>query len=116
MEKSSNSIKPKFGRVLIKREVTEKSRGGIIIPDTAAKRNASCEGIIVGLGETAGWIEVYQDGQLVPTKTMNIGDKVIFGRHSGAWLDATYGQKGEQNDDGSLFICQDADILAVIKE
>jgi co-chaperonin GroES (HSP10) len=46
---------------------------------------------------------------------MQVGDKVIFGRHSGAWLDATYGNRGEANDDGKLFICQDADILAVIK-
>lgn len=114
---TSNGIKyePKFGRVIIKREVTEKTNGGIILPNDAAKRHAACEGIIVGLGETAGWAEVYQDGERIPLQTMKVGDRVIFGRHSGAWLDATYGQKGE-NDDGTLFICQDADILAVIKE
>lgn len=114
MEKSS-SIKPKFGRVLIKREVKDKTKGGIIIPDSAAKRNASCEGVIVDLGETAGWVEIYKDGDRSPIQTMFVGDKVIFGRHSGAWLDATYTGSNE-NDDGSLFICQDADILAVIKE
>lgn len=69
----------------------------------------------MGLGETAGWVDVYKDGTQTPIQTMFVGDKVIFGRHSGAWLDAT--TTGEKdNDDGSLFICQDADILAVIKE
>lgn len=107
---SSVKYKPKFGRVLIKREVKEKTAGGIIIPD--AKRHATCEGVILALGETAGWAEVPENGHI---QTMKVGDKVIFGRHSGAWLDATYGNNGA-NDDGSLFICQDADILAIIKE
>lgn len=116
-ESRNDGIKyePKFGRVIVKREVSEKSLGGIIIPETAAKRHASCEGVIVGLGETAGWVEIYKDGERTPVQNMKLGDKVIFGRHSGAWLDATYGAKGE-NDDGTLFICQDADILAVIRE
>ena len=113
---TSVSYLPKFGRVLIKREVKTKTQGGIILPDDAAKRHATCEGIIAALGETAGWAETYDDaGNRIPIQTLKTGDKVIFGRHSGAWLDATYGDKG-QNDDGSFFICQDADILAVIKE
>lgn len=112
---SNIRYKPKFGRVLIKREVKTKTAGGIIITEDTAKRNATCEGVIVGLGETAGWAETYEDNERVPVQTLNVGNKVIFGRHSGAWLDATYGTKG-QEDDGTLFICQDADILAVIEE
>lgn len=108
---SNVSYLPKFGRVLIRREIKEKI-GSIILPD--AKRHARCDGVIVALGETAGWVEVFEDGERVPKQTMQIGDHVIFGRHSGAWLDNTY-TNGSENDDGSLFICQDADILAVIK-
>lgn len=111
-----NGVKyePKFGRVLIKREIREKV-GSIIIPD--AKRHATCEGIIVALGETAGWAETFDsNGERIPIQTLCVGDKVIFGRHAGTWLDATYGQKGEMNDDGSLFMCQDADILAIVRE
>lgn len=104
---------PKFGRVLIKRQIKEKI-GSIYVPD--AKRHASLEGIIVALGETAGWAQTYENGNLVPVQTLCVGDKVIFGRHSGAWLDSTSNAKGEENDDGSLFICQDADILCVVKE
>lgn len=102
---------PKFGRVLIKREVEEKTKGGIILPENQAKRHAACKGIIVALGETAGWTETYIEGELKPIQTLKVGDEVIFGRHSGAWLDGT-----EASDDGTLFICQDQDILAVIKE
>lgn len=114
---SGIKYEPKFARVLIKREVKERTSGGIYIPQSAAKRNASCIGVIVGLGETAGWTDTYdEDGHLSPTCTLKVGQTVIFGRHAGAWLDATYSDKGEQNDDGSLFICQDQDILAVVKE
>lgn len=101
---------PKFGRVLIRREVNEKTAGGIIIAN--AKRHATCEGIILALGETAGLTEI--PGK-EPVQTLKIGDKVIFGRHSGTWLDETY-SRDAGNDDGTLFMCQDQDILAVIKE
>lgn len=111
-----STYEPKFGRVLIERTVKEKSAGGIIIPN--AQRYAYPEGLIVALGETAGWTETYdEDGNKEVIQTLRVGDRVIFGRHSGAWLDATYNsaQKSE-NDDGKLFICQDADILAVVRE
>lgn len=114
---TSSSVKyqPKFGRVLIRREVAEKTAGGIILPDSAVKRHAACEGVIVALGETAGWTETYVQGELTPIQTLSIGKRVLFGRHAGAWLDATQGKAGE-NDDGTLFICQDQDILAIINE
>lgn len=114
---SSVKYEPKFGRVLIRREIKEKTSGGIIIPESAAKRNASCEGVITALGETAGITESYDaEGERIVMRTLKIGDRVIFGRYSGSWLDATYTSKGEDADDGTLFICQDQDILAVIKE
>lgn len=106
---------PKFGRVLIEREVNEKSKGGIIIPN--AKRYAACTGKIIALGETAGWTDAYdEEGNQLTKQVFKVGDEVMFGKHAGAWLDATYDNKGEQNDDGKLFICQDADILCVINK
>lgn len=106
-----NTVKyqPKFGRVLIKRKVEEVTKGGIILTENTAKRHATCEGVIIALGETAGWVEV--QGQDI--QTLNVGDNVIFGKHAGAWIDATY---GANNNEGTLFICSDADILAVIRE
>jgi len=108
----SVKYQPKFGRVLIKREVQEKSAGGIIIPN--AKRHAHSNGTIVALGETAGWTRSYDgQGNEIMIKSLNVGDKVVFGKHAGAWLDATY---TGGNDEGTLFICADEDILAVTKE
>ena len=115
MEASSIKYQPKFGRVLIKREIKKQSNGGIIIPDIAAKRNAPCIGTIVALGETAGWCETYNENkESVRIQTLKLGDKVVFGRHSGAWLDQGYLETGKESGDESLFICQDNDILAVI--
>lgn len=118
MESSVKTYEPKFARVLIKREVREKTTGGIILPDTAKKRHASCEGVIVALGETAGFTDTYEERGInyepKTIQTLKVGDHVIFGRHSGAWLDGTYNKDGE-NDDGTLFICSDQDILAVVK-
>ncbi len=94
---SECKYKPLFSRVIIRRELNEKTAGGIIIPD--AKRHSRAEGIVVAIGSNADGVAV--------------GDRVMFGKHAGTWLDATQGQSGE-NDDGTLFICQDEDILAII--
>lgn len=108
------SYKPTLNRVLIEREV-RKGISGIIIPNDIAQRHAACKGKIIALGETAGWSEVYNDNnELIPKQNLKIGDEVIFGRHSGAWLDATYDLGGKVRDEGKLFICADADILCVI--
>lgn len=101
-------FKPLFGRVLIEREVKDKSAGGVILPD--AKRHARCEGKIIAIGPTVD-------------ENIKIGQHVIFGKHAGAWLDNTYslaktmnGQVGvKDNEDGTLFICQDEDILAIVE-
>lgn len=111
MENATSGVKyePKFGRVLVRREIREKV-GSIILPD--AKKHARCVGVIEALGETAGWTDVPNTGY---TQTMKVGETVVFGRHAGAWLDATYGNNGQEQDDGTLFICKDEDILAIIR-
>lgn len=89
---------PIFARVLIEREIKSKSTGGIIIPN--AKRHASSEGKILALGETA-------------SETLKVGQKVLFGKHAGTWIDGSF---SNDTDDGTLFLCQDEDILAIIEE
>lgn len=111
---SISKYEPKFGRVLIKREIIEKTKGGIILPDNQVKRHAPCIGVIVALGETAGYTDTYykaEDGSLQThtIQTLEVGKKILFGRHAGTWLDGG-------DDDGTLYMCQDQDILAVIKE
>lgn len=113
----SKNYEPKFGRVLIEREVNEKTNGGIILPESAIKRHAHSEGTIIALGETAGWTDVPDpvNGELTRKQIFKIGDKVLFGRHAGAWLDQYQGVNVKEGNE-RLFICADEDILAVIKE
>ena len=93
--------KPLFGRVLIKREAKEKTKGGILIPESQIKRHAKSEGVVIAVGPSAEGVKV--------------GDHVVFGKHAGAWLDSSYTGTSE-NDDGTTFICQDEDILAIIEQ
>lgn len=100
MESKRVKYQPIFARVLIEREITKKTGGGIFIPDGVAKRHAKCEGTIVALGETASDI-------------LKVGQRVRFGLHAGTWLD---GSLAKEEEDGTLFLCQDEDILAIINE
>jgi len=95
---SKVKYRPLFGRVLIERKVEEK-KGSIIIPDTIKKRHAKAEGPVIAIGDTAQGVKV--------------GDRVTFGKHAGAWLDPVYDEKTGEEKDGSLYICQDEDILVV---
>lgn len=88
--------KPLFARVLIEREVIEQTTSGIILPN--AKKHSKSTGTVIAVGPTVEGVKV--------------GDKVVFGRHAGAWLD----QSSQDKDDGTLFICQDEDILCIVEE
>lgn len=95
---SVTNYRPLFGRVLIQRDVEEK-RGSIMIPAHLQQRHARNEGIVIAVGPTAEGVKV--------------GDKVVFGKHSGTWLDKTYSVSVEANTT-PFFLCQDEDILLVI--
>lgn len=102
--------KPLFGRVIIER-VIETKRGSVLIPEHLAKRHSRSEGVVVAKGPAAD-------------ESIQVGQHVIFGKHAGTWLDNTYspattpqGQAGlKDNGDGTLFLCQDEDILAIVEE
>jgi len=70
-------IRPLADRVVVKRtKEEEKTKGGIIIPDTAKEKPV--EGVVVAVG--AG--KLLKDGKLRPVD-VNAGDKVLFGKYSG---------------------------------
>lgn len=110
--KKKVNYKPIFSRVLIQREVHKKI-GNILLPENIQQRHAKLIGVVIAKGETA-------------SDNVNVGDTVMFGRHSGTWLDASYsitrlgnGQLTNavsDEDDGTLFLCQDEDILCVIEQ
>ncbi|MAC77675.1 MAG: co-chaperone GroES [Rhodobacteraceae bacterium] len=94
------AFKPLHDRVLVRRvEGDEKTKGGLIIPDSAKEKPA--EGIIVACGEGAR----KDSGELIPMGVAE-GDKVLFGKWSGT----------EVSIDGQeLLIMKESDILGIIE-
>ena len=71
------TVRPMEDRVLIKAlEAEEKTKGGIVLPDTAKEKPSKGEVIAVGRGK------LMDNGKLIEP-TLKKGDKVLFGRYSG---------------------------------
>ena len=95
----SSKLHPLFARVLIRRE---KLKSSLIIPESAERRNAPSKGRVVAKGLTAD-------------KSIKIGSMVLFGQHAGTWINED-GTAVAKDEDRELFVCQDEDIIAEVKE
>ncbi len=94
------SIQPLGDRVLVKRlEAEEKTKGGIVLPDTAKEKPQKGEVVAVGKGK------VLESGK-VESLEVKKGDKVLFGKYSGSEITL--------NDQEHL-ILKEEDILAILK-
>ena len=93
-------IRPLQDRVIVKRiEEEEKSKGGIIIPDTAKEKPQEGKVVAVGKGK------LNEDGKITPLD-VKVNDRVLFGKYSGT----------EINMDGQEhLIMREEDILGVIE-
>ena|SRR3989338_6806540 len=70
-------LRPLHDRLIVKRLTEEeKTKGGIIIPDTAKEKPQEAEVIAVGNGK------VLDDGKKVPLD-VKVGDKILFSKYSG---------------------------------
>ncbi|MGA0541194.1 co-chaperone GroES [Neotabrizicola sp. VNH66] len=93
------AFKPLHDRVLVKRvQSEEKTKGGLIIPDTAKEKPA--EGEVVAVGEGAR----KDSGELI-APSVKAGDRVLFGKWSGTEVTVN----GEE-----LLIMKESDILGVL--
>ena len=93
-------IRPLQDRVLIKRVAEEeKTKGGIIIPDTAKEKPVEGKVIAVGSGR------VDKEGKVRPLDVKK-GDRILFGKYSGTEV---------QLDGEEHLILREEDILAVIE-
>ena len=93
------AVKPLHDRVLVRRvQSDEKTKGGLIIPDTAKEKPA--EGEIVAAGEGAR----KDSGELI-AMAVKPGDRVLFGKWSGTEVTLN----GEE-----LIIMKESDILGII--
>jgi len=71
------SIRPLGDRVLVKRiQEEEKTKGGIIIPDTAKEKPQEGQVVAVGKGK------VTEEGKVIPPDVKK-GDRILFGKYSG---------------------------------
>jgi chaperonin GroES len=93
-------IKPLGDRILVKRiKEEERTKGGIIIPDTAKEKPQEGKVVAVGKGKYA------DDGKLIPIE-VKAGDRILFGKYSGS----EFKHEGED-----LLILREDDILGIIE-
>src|SRR6202167_5835558 len=73
------NIRPLYDRIVVKRieDDTEKTAGGLFIPDSAKEKPQQGEGIAVGQGKRG------DDGKLMPLD-VKAGDRILFGKYSGS--------------------------------
>ena len=93
------SFRPLHDRVLVRRvKEEEKTKGGIIIPDTAKEKPS--EGVIVSVGPGAR-----DDAGKINALDVKAGDRVLFGKWSGTEVKLN----GED-----LIIMKESDILGIV--
>jgi chaperonin GroES len=94
-------IRPLQDRVIVKRiEEEEKTKGGIIIPDTAKEKPQEGKVVAVGKGK------LNDDGKVVPLD-VKVNDRILFGKYSGSEIVID----GEEH-----LIMREEDILGVVEK
>ena len=94
-------FRPLHDRVVVRRiESDEKTKGGIIIPDTAKEKPQGGEVIAVGPGGRD------EAGKLIPID-IKVGDRVLFGKWSGTEV---------KIDGEDLLIMKESDIMGVLTD
>jgi len=94
-------IRPLQDRVIVKRIAEEeKSKGGIIIPDTAKEKPQEGKVVAVGKGKTN------DDGKVTPLD-VKVNDRILFGKYSGSEIN----MDGEEH-----LIMREDDILGIIEK
>src|SRR6266851_4849508 len=93
-------IRPLGDRILVKRiKEEEKTKGGIIIPDTAKEKPQEGKVVAVGKGK------VTEEGKLI-APDVRAGDRILFGKYSGSEVKL----EGEEH-----LILREDDILGVLE-
>jgi chaperonin GroES len=96
---SKSKFRPLHDRVVVKRiDAEEKTKGGIIIPDTAKEKPSQGEVTAVGPGGRD------ESGKLIPID-LKVGDRVLFGKWSGTEV---------KLDGDELLIMKESDIMGVL--
>ncbi len=93
-------FRPLHDRVVVKRvDAEERTKGGIIIPDTAKEKPQEGEVIAVGAGGRD------ESGKLIPID-LKVGDRILYGKWSGTEIKL----EGEE-----LLIMKESDVMGVVE-
>ncbi len=97
----ATTIKPLHDRVIVRRieESSDKTAGGLFIPDTAKEKPQEGEVIAVGEGK-------YKEDGTRQTLDVKAGDRVLFGKYSGSEI---------KIDNEELFMMREDEILGIIE-
>ncbi|BDG73769.1 10 kDa chaperonin [Roseomonas fluvialis] len=99
-ERTHMNFRPLHDRVLVRRiEAEEKTRGGIIIPDTAKEKPQEGEVVSVGAGT------INEKGEVRPLD-VKAGDRILFGKWSGTEV---------KLDGEELLIMKESDIMGILE-
>ena len=92
-------LKPLEDRVVVEpKEAEDKTASGIILPDTAQEKPQEATVVAMGPGKAS-------DSGTIVKMTVNVGDKVLYGKYSGS----------EVTVDGKEYlIMRESDILAIL--
>lgn len=95
------NMQPLGDRVVVKPlEAESKTKGGILLPDTAKEKPQEGKVIAVGKGK-------YSDAGSLQPLEVKIGDRILYGKYSGSEITTKEGEE--------LLIMREEDILAIIK-
>ena len=94
------NIQPLADRIIVKPlEAEEKTKGGIVLPDTAKEKPQEGEVVAVGKGKKS------DDGKVQPLE-LSVGNRILYGKYSGTEI-AT-------KDGGEYLIMKEDDVLAIV--
>ena len=94
-------LKPLGDRIVVKPlEAEEKTKGGIVLPDTAKEKPQEGKVVAVGKGKSL------DNGHVQPLE-VKVGDRILYGKYSGSEITTKEGEE--------LLIMREEDVLAIIK-
>ena len=95
------NIKPLADRIIVKPlEAVEKTKGGIVLPDTAKEKPQEGKVVAVGNGKKT------EDGKIIALE-LKVGNHILYGKYSGSEISAKDGE--------DFLIMKEADVLAILK-
>jgi chaperonin GroES len=95
------NIRPLYDRIVVKRleDETDKTAGGLFIPDSAKEKPQQGEVVAVGQGKRN------DEGKLIPLD-VKVGDRILFGKYSGSDI---------KSDGNEYLIMREDEVLGVIE-